>query len=427
MKLKPYPSYKDSGIQWIGEIPEDWKNERFKIRYRTKKGKIPDNLDELNSDGYLPYLSMEYLRGKEENVQFSNDPKALKVYDGDLLLLWDGSNAGEFIPSKKGYLSSTMVKLIIDRMDGKYSWFLCFAFEPMLKDLTIGMGIPHVNGDVLDNIRIPIIEINEQRKIASFLDFKTSEINKIIEKDKELIEILKEKRTSLINHVVTKGLDHNVKMKDSGIDWIRKIPEGWEIHKLKYKADINKQKLNDDTDPNLKIKYLDISNVDNQGNIHNIEEYFFEDAPSRARRIPKEKDTIISTVRTYLKAVAYLEKIPENFIVSTGFAVLESHTDILSKYNYYFVTSEKFIQAVIAVSKGVAYPAINPPELGQLYFLKPSKPEQFQIVQYLDKATSKIDQTITKIEEKITLMEAYKKSLIHHVVTGKVDVREVAI
>ena len=103
MKLKPYPKYKDSEVQWIGEIPEEWELERFKIRFKTEKGKIPENLDVINGEGYLPYLSMEYLRGKEDNVLFSNDKASLKVEKGDLLLLWDGSNAGEFISAKRGF------------------------------------------------------------------------------------------------------------------------------------------------------------------------------------------------------------------------------------------------------------------------------------------------------------------------------------
>ena len=233
MKLKQYPKYKESGVQWIGKVPEEWKLERFKIRFRTKKGKIPENLDVMNGDGYLPYLSMEYLRGNEDNVLFSNDKSSLKVEDGDLLLLWDGSNAGEFISAKRGFLSSTLVKLSIEKMDNTFSKYLCSAFEPMLRDLTIGMGIPHVNGDILGNIQIPIFEIKEQEKITTYLDSKTSEISQTISKDKRLIELLKEKRTALINHVVTKGLNPKAKMKDSGIDWIGEVPEGWEVKKLK--------------------------------------------------------------------------------------------------------------------------------------------------------------------------------------------------
>ena len=213
------------------------------------------------------------------------------------------------------------------------------------------------------------------------------------------------------------------KYKHSGIQWIEEIPEGWEVHKLKYKTIINKKKLEDDVNPNYVINYLDISNVDSDGNILDIEEQIFEDAPSRARRIPGSGDTILSTVRTYLKAIAYLENIPDNLIVSTGFAVLEPIKPINSKYFFYSTSSEVFIQNVIAYSKGVAYPAINPPELGQIPIIMPTLPEQITIVNFLDKATARIDKTIQKIEGKIEFLKEYKKSLIHHTVTGKIDVR----
>ncbi|MDX9799458.1 MAG: restriction endonuclease subunit S [Bacteroidales bacterium] len=154
---------------------------------------------------------------------------------------------------------------------------------------------------------------------------------------------------------------------------------------------------------------------------------FFQDSPSRARRITKKGDTIISTVRTYLKTICYLEKFQDNLIVSTGFAVLNPNKSIESKYLYYSILSEYFVQSTISLSKGVAYPAINPSDLGGIYVLQPKIEEQQEIVNYLDKQTSKIDKAIQKIQQKINLLEEYKKSLIHHVVTGKADVRGVEI
>jgi type I restriction enzyme S subunit len=211
------------------------------------------------------------------------------------------------------------------------------------------------------------------------------------------------------------------KYKDSGIQWIGEIPEGWEVHKLKYKTIINKKKLEDDVNPNYVINYLDISNVDSDGNILDIEEQIFEDAPSRARRIPGSGDTILSTARTYLKAIAYLENIPDNLIVSTGFAVLEPIKPINSKYFFYSTSSEVFIQNVIAYSKGVAYPAINPPELGQILIIIPSLPEQTTIANFLDKQNAKIDVLIAKDKKLIELLKEKRTALINHAVTEGLD------
>jgi type I restriction enzyme S subunit len=130
------------------------------------------------------------------------------------------------------------------------------------------MGLRHLQKYFFYNLFVCWPRKEEQIKVADFLDKKTAEIGELMEKDKKLIELLKEKRIALINHAVTKGLpvlctqtglDPNAKMKDSGIEWIGKIPEGWEVYKLKYKTIINKKKLEDDINPNYIINYLDIS------------------------------------------------------------------------------------------------------------------------------------------------------------------------
>ena len=416
MKLKPYPKYKDSEVQWIGEIPEEWELERFKIRFKTEKGKIPENLDVINGEGYLPYLSMEYLRGKEDNVLFSNDKASLKVEKGDLLLLWDGSNAGEFISAKRGFLSSTMVKLSIEKMDNTFSKYLCYTFEPMLRDLTIGMGIPHVNGDILGNIQIPIFEIKEQEKITDFLDSKTSEISKTIEADKKLIELLKEKRTALINHVVTKGLNPKTKMKYSGIEWIGEVPEWWEVKKIKF---FTTEKRNKATDTDNSGQFVGLENIESMtGKLasYNSTENLEGDS------LKFKKDNVLfCKLRPYLAKVIVSET--DGFCTSE-LIIYECDKNTNPSFLKYRLLSKAYIDYVNSLTEGVKMPRADPILLSNIKLPFPPKSEQLQISQYLDKSTSKIDQTVKKIEEKIELLEEFKKSLIHHVVTGKVDVRE---
>ncbi|MCG2826249.1 MAG: restriction endonuclease subunit S [Thermoplasmatales archaeon] len=428
MKLKPYPKYKESGVQWIGEVPEEWCLERFKIRFKSKKGKIPENLEELNGEGYLPYLSMEYLRGKEDGVLFSKDSKSLKVEEGDLLLLWDGSNAGEFISAKKGFLSSTMVKLSIERMDKPFSKYLCSAFEPMLRALTVGMGIPHVNGDVLGNIQIPIFEIENQQKIASFLDLKTSEISKTIEKDKKLIELLKEKRTALINHVVTKGLNPKAKMKDSGIEWIGKVPEGWEVVPLLKFLESKVDYRGATPEKVVEGVFLVTGRNIKEGKIDYelSQEFVLEDQYKEIMHRGKPQiGDLLFTTEAPLGEVANVDN--ETVALAQRIIKMRGQKYKLDNYylKYYIMTAlfQRHLQGYATGSTALGIKASN---MCFLRLIVPSLKEQSLIVQYLDKATSKIDNTIQKIEKKIGLLEEYKKSLIHHVVTGKVDVREAA-
>lgn len=427
MKLKPYPKYKESGVQWIGEIPEEWELERFKIRFKSKKGKIPENLDVTNGDGYLPYLSMEYLRGKEENALFSNDPKALKVEEDDLLLLWDGSNAGEFISAKKGFLSSTMVKLSIEGMNKSFSKYLCSAFEPMLRDLTVGMGIPHVNGDILGNIQIPIFELTDQQKISSFLDLKTSEISKTIEADKKLIELLKEKRTALINHVVTKGLNPKAKMKDSGIEWIGEVPEGWEVDRMKFLV----SKINSGVTPSGGAKvYTDegipllrSQNVHFDGlrldDVAYIPEEIHNAMPNS---VVKKHDILINITGASIGRCTYVEEEFKKANVNQHVCIIRPKK-IYYKYLAYYLMSRLGQDQVFSVQMGTSREGLNFQQLGDFIIFYPSIGEQQKIVEYIESKTYQIFKTIQKIEKKIELLEEYKKSLIHHVVTGKVDVR----
>ncbi len=205
------------------------------------------------------------------------------------------------------------------------------------------------------------------------------------------------------------------------MEWIGEIPEDWEIEKLKHVSTINKDSLPENFDPDYEFSYLDISNVSNTGKVLNTELMRFEDAPSRARRIPQTHDTIISTVRTYLKAIAYLDDIPDNFIVSTGFSVLNPEKNIFPRYLYYLVSSDLFVQTVVAYSKGIAYPAINSSDLANLPIWYPDTKTQHQISSFLDKKTSEIDLTIEKDTRLIELLKEKRTALINHVVTKGLD------
>ena len=182
--------------------------------------------------------------------------------------------------------------------------------------------------------------------------------------------------------------------------------------------------MTETTNPNYAIQYLDISNVDDVEGIGQIQEMQFQDAPSRARRIVKRGDTIISTVRTYLKAVAYFDNPPDNLVVSTGFAVLRPKLGIDPKFLYVLVKCNEFVETVVSHSVGVGYPAINPSELSCLSVWVPPLSEQRAIAAYLDRATVRIDALSAKIETAIARLREYRAALISSAVTGKVCVMD---
>jgi type I restriction enzyme S subunit len=237
-----------------------------------------------------------------------------------------------------------------------------------------------------------------------------------------MIELLKEKRIALITQAVTKGLDPNVPMKTSGIKWLGEVPEHWSVKRLKYLSSCNDESLPESTDPDFEMLYVDISSVTRIEGITNKEEMRFEDAPSRARRRVRDGNIIVSTVRTYLRAIAPIENAEDNLIVSTGFAVLRP-VNICSDYLSLIIQSHYVVESIVARSVGVSYPAINASDIGDIRITIPPTSEQHDIVDKVRKAILQIDTLQSKNEHSITLLREYRSSLIHHAVTGKIDLR----
>ena len=187
---------------------------------------------------------------------------------------------------------------------------------------------------------------------------------------------------------------------------------------LKWVATINDEALGEDTDPDFLLQYIDIGNVDSTGKIHEIATYRFEDAPSRARRIIRDGDVIISTVRTYLQAIAPIESPPDNLIVSTGFAVVRPRPEELdTNYCKYALREPGFLYEVITRSVGVSYPAINTSELADIPIYVPPLFEQRTIANYLDRETVKLDALIATKERLLDLLAEKRRALITQAVT----------
>lgn len=206
------------------------------------------------------------------------------------------------------------------------------------------------------------------------------------------------------------------KYMPSNISWLTKIPEGWEIKRLKDVVSSNEKSLSNNEDPLFELKYIDISNIWTDSINENPEIFYFKDAPSRARRIPKKNDVIISTVRTYLKAVYFFSEIEENTICSTWFSVLTPKR-ILPIFLKFAIIGEDFIDNVIKHSKGVSYPAINDSELISLPLCLPSKETQISIVDYLNLQTNLIDKEINILIQKKEKYSELKSTLIKELVT----------
>lgn len=212
------------------------------------------------------------------------------------------------------------------------------------------------------------------------------------------------------------------KYKDSGIAWIGEIPEHWEIKRLKNVCSTNNASLSDKTSKEFEFNYVDIGSVSFELGIHKTEKYTFQNAPSRARKIARLGDIIVSTVRTYLRAIDIInsgEK--EKYIYSTGFAILSPLKNILSEFMIYICRSEYFTNQVSIYSTGINYPSINDTALKMINIVMPTLSEQQTIAAYLDQKCGEIDELITLQEEMITKLQSYKQSVITEAVTKGLD------
>ena len=210
-------------------------------------------------------------------------------------------------------------------------------------------------------------------------------------------------------------------MKDSGVEWLGEVPEHWDTRPLKRWVRMNAAVLPETTVPDHEFRYVDIGSVGTGVLTQKPQRLRFGSAPSRARRVVCKGDTIISTVRTYLKAVYFVDRDAEELICSTGFAVLTPRLGTLPKFVSYLARSDPFTNRVTADSVGIAYPAIVETRLGSFHVAVPPLPEQSAIVRFLDHVDRRIRRYIRAKQKLITLLEEQRQAIIHRAVTRGLD------
>ena len=423
---KRYPIYKDSGIEWLGEIPEHW--QLMRAKYLMSNPVIRSN------GSSLPFIALEDIESCTGDTipSFVWEEKTIEDAEifmpGDVLFTKLRPYLRKYIlADRKGCCQTELLVLHLtsDSYLPKYLYYAVQTeyFVSLADSTSYGVKMPRTSWEKINQHCLQVPTTDEQRKIVDYLDKEASKINILMSKKENQIDLLKEKRAAVITRAVTKGLDPNVPMKDSGIEWLGEIPEHWNMKRLKYVASINAHSLSEDTDPNFIMQYVDIGNVDSVGNIDKGEELRFSGAPSRARRTVTQGDTILSTVRTYLKAIAFVNAQIDNLVVSTGFAVIHANNDLVPKYLFYVLRSEMFVDAVVANSEGVGYPAITPSKLVCLPTWAPDTSEQQQIIEFIDSKIQETDKLISQIQSSIDKLKEYRTTLISATVTGKIDVR----
>ena len=379
------------------------------------------------------YTSYEYvIRNCQSFIAEEKISNYTPIFYGDVLFAGSGETIEEIGKSAVNLIRTEAYcggDVIIFRpkigIDAAFSGYAIDCLEGQRQKSLMGRGITvmHIYSRQLKNLRIGLPPLDEQAKMVGYLDEMTHRLSQYEISKGRLVELLEEERRSIINQAVTRGLDSSVMFKLSGIERLGDVPAHWEVCKLKQKVKLNNSTLSETTDPYFEFGYIDIGSVNSGRLSEQPQKLQFYASPSRARRIVENGDTIVSTVRTYLKATWFAENI-SNIICSTGFAVLTPGKDLSPKFVSYVAQSNAFTDQVMADSVGVAYPAISDTRLGSLFLCIPPLDEQAAIVEHLDKVTVDIDVAIAKARRQIELLQEYRTRLIADVVTGKLDVRE---
>lgn len=417
VKFQKYPTYKNSEVEWLGEIPENWKEVKLKYLAEVKKGILPKILVSEPADNLPPYLSMDYLRGATPEV-WVRDKDAIIVEDNELLLLWDGSNAGEFIKSRKGVISSTVAHISFSGIDENFAKFYCHIIERHLRNNTIGMGIPHVNSKILNNSTVLIPSKQEQTAIASFLDEKCGKIDTAIDQKQKLIELLKERKQIIIQNAVTKGLDSNVKMKDSALEWIGEIPKHWEVKKAKFLFDEI-----DERSKNGEEELLSVSHMTGVTPRSEKEVNMFLSESYAGSKLCKKEDLVFNIMWAWMGALGVSKY---SGIVSPSYSIFRQKTSntFNPKFLEELLKSTKYIEYYNQVSTGLHSSRLR--FYSRMFFdMKlafPEKEEQDKIVNQIHIKSSKIDKAVDFQQQQIEKLKEYKSSLIDAAVTGKIKV-----
>lgn len=441
MKLKPYPKYKDSGVQWIGEIPEEWGIHKLKRISKIETGNTPSKEDDrYYINGIFPWIRPDELKEFkpiEASIFYLNEEGKLlarMIPKGSILVCCIGS-LGKIGIAGVDLATNQQINSVIpnqNKFNPNFAKYIIYASQSEYERIGNANVVAILSKNQQEEFFYCLPNIDEQQKIAFFLDRKTVQIDTLIEKDKKLIALLKEKRAALINHVVTKGLDPNVKMKDSGIPWIGKIPGGQEVDKIKntsyIKGRIGWHGLTSE-EYSDEGAYL-VTGTDFKGGVIEWENCYHVgwDRYKEDPYIHLKEDDLLITKDGTIGKVALIKSLPDKATLNSGiFLVRPLNKKYFPKFMYWVLNSAVFERFFDYIKTGATISHLYQETFERFFFPIPKKEGQERIIEYLDKATSKIDKTIEKIEKKIILLKEYKKSLIHHVVTGKIEVREVEV
>lgn len=423
--------YKESGIEWIGQVPNHWHTLSVSKAYDVTLGKMlqPNSNDE--NDVKVPYLkAMNVQDGyvsfeKIEEMYCSiNELNNYKLECGDLVVCEGGEVARSAVIKENlaGFIFQNSVHRVkgTAKGDTRFLHYLLIALRAsgFINILVNKATIAHFTKDKFNSLKIALPQLNEQLKISDYLDYKTYKIETLIKAKQMLIDLLEQQRQSIITEAVTKGLNPNVKMKDSGVEWIGEIPEHWEATKIKYSVELQGVKAEDDTD----LQYIGLENIEAKtGKYIPSENVEIDGAALKFLK----GDVLFGKLRPYLAKVLLADF---DGRCSTEILVLKVLEEVvLSQYLKYVLLSSNFIDEVNSSTYGSKMPRANWSFIGNIFIPLPPLNEQKAIIGEIMEVEKRHFILTRKLKEQIEKLKEYRQALIYEAVTGKIDVRDMEL
>lgn len=444
MSFRKYTSYKDSGIAWLRKIPAGWTTKKLKFVARVQ----PSNVDKKSKENeesirLCNYTDVYYNEEITADLPFmkatASDAqiRKLTLKKGDIIITKDSEDPNDiavpaYVPQDlQGVVCGYHLALLRPK-DGTFGGFLKRVldsqyarsfFATRANGITrYGLGIYAIN-----NFILPIPPLEEQQKIAAFLDKETAQIDALIDEQTRLIGLLREKRQAVISNAVTKGLNPNATMKDSGIEWIGKVPAHWTVTfiKRRYEITLGKMLKSNQTEPDeTEESYLRTVNIQWRGiDTSDVKRMWFTDYEKQKLKLCKD-DLLVCEGGDVGRSALWNDEI-EDCYIQNSINRIRAREDADTRFLFYWLYFIKHIGYIDMICNKATIAHFTVEKVGATLCAYPPLEEQEEIADYLDRETEQIDALIEECERAIGLLKERRTALISAAVTGAIDVRNV--
>lgn len=427
--MERYSEYKDSGVKWLGEVPSHWEVKRLGSFFFERKEKVSDK-------DYAPLsVTKQGIFPQLDNVAKTNDGDNRKlVKEGDFVINSRSDRKGSSgVSVLDGSVS--LINIVLQPrkvLFGPFCNYLLKSYGFIEENYRNGRGIVAdlwtTRYDEMKMIKVAMPSFEEQKNISSYLDAATSKIDKAIAMQQKMIDLLNERKQIIIQNAVTKGLDENVEMKDSGDRWIELFPSSWTTRRLNFSSWIRARlgwkglKASEYVDNGY--PFLSAFNIVNDKikweNLNFINKYRYDESPEIKLSVG---DILLVKDGAGIGKCARIDELPCGESTTNGsLAVITANYFVDYRYLYYFMISKSFKDHTELLINGMGVPHFTQGEMKKVVIPVPPKSEQQAIVAYLDQEMLNFDSAITNCQRQITLLQERKQIIINEVVTGKVKV-----